>query len=86
MDALTVSVNSTKAKVEDLVNWKNKILGGAFVLGAVITVFGFLIGKFSSYVTIAAPAAVAPTPTTVNIPAQPASPPQSPAAVQKPTP
>lgn len=52
MGELTASVNnmstilsSTKSKVDDLVAWKNKILGGAIVLGAVTSVLGFIIAK-----------------------------------------
>jgi hypothetical protein len=50
------AVDGLKAKVDDLVGWKNKILGGVAALGAVIAVLGFLAGKASDYVTITAPA------------------------------
>ena len=56
LDHVKESVDSTKTKVEGLTSWKNKILGGAMVLGALISIATFLIGKFSSYITIAAPA------------------------------
>lgn len=55
VEALTKTVDGTKSKVDKLVEWKNKILGGAMVLGAVIALFAFLITKFSSYVTFKMP-------------------------------
>ena len=51
----TESINGLKSKTEDLVNWKNRILGGAIVLGAIIALLAFLVSKFSEYVTVAAP-------------------------------
>jgi hypothetical protein len=54
-NGLRSSVDSMKGKVEDLVGWKNKILGGAIILGAVCSITGFGIAKFSSYVTIRTP-------------------------------
>lgn len=54
--ALEKSVESTKSKVEDLVKWKNMILGGAIVAGVLISVFVFLLSKVSDYVTLKAPA------------------------------
>jgi hypothetical protein len=53
--SLRQSVDSVKSKVDDLVAWKNKILGGAAVFGAVCALLGFLFTKFSDYVTIASP-------------------------------
>lgn len=55
ISALTKTVDSTKAKVDDLVAWKNRILGGAFALGAVCALLGFFVSKFSSYVTFKDP-------------------------------
>lgn len=55
VDSLRQSVDSTKSKVDDLVAWKNKILGGAVVLGAICTLMGFMVTKFSNYITIGAP-------------------------------
>jgi branched-subunit amino acid permease len=49
------SVDSLKSKVEDLVGWKNKIIGGAVVLGAALTFAGWLVAKASDYVTIKTP-------------------------------
>lgn len=71
MEALTASVNSTKTKVEDLVNWKNKILGGAIALGAVTTLLGFVFAKLSNYVTIAAPQPALPQPPVMYVPVKP---------------
>lgn len=56
LDNVNSTLQSTKSKIEDLVGWKNKILGGAIVLGVVGTLLGFLITKFSDYITIAPPA------------------------------
>ncbi len=59
---LKSSVDGLKTKVEDLVNWKNKIIGGAIVLGAVCAFIGFLASKASDYITIKAPTTIqAPT-------------------------
>lgn len=52
---LRKSVDGTKAKVDDLVAWKNKILGGVIAVGALVSVLAFVIGKFSDYVTIKTP-------------------------------
>ena len=38
------SVDSTKSKIEDLVKWKNMILGGAIVLGVAA---GIAVAKLS---------------------------------------
>lgn len=57
VDALRTTVDGTKAKVDDLVNWKNRILGGAAVLTVIVTLIGFVVGKFWDYVTIKAPTA-----------------------------
>lgn len=53
--SLSSAIDSIKSKVDDLTNWKNRILGGALVLGAVITVLGFLVGKFWDHVTFKSP-------------------------------
>ena len=55
IDNVKNSNDSIKTKVDDLVGWKNKILGGAFVLGVLATAIGVVIGKFSDYVTIKSP-------------------------------
>ena len=58
---LKSSVDSTKSKVDDLVGWKNRIIGGAIVLGIVGTLLGFVISKAGDYVTLKPPAqAMAP--------------------------
>ena len=56
-DSLKTSIDGMKSKVDDLVNWKHKIIGGAVVLGAVLSIFGFFIGKFWDYVIIKPPSA-----------------------------
>ena len=70
--ALRQGVEALKSKVDDLIAWKNRILGGAIVLGFVGAVLGFLISKASDYImlrptpvqaTSQAPAPPATTPT-----------------------
>ncbi len=58
LGTLKSSVDGVKTKVDDLVSWKNRILGGAFVLGAVFSIGAFLIGKFWDYFSIKAPPAI----------------------------
>ena len=53
--SLEKTVDSTKSKVDDLIGWKNKILGGAIAIGVTCTLIGFLFSKFSDYITISAP-------------------------------
>jgi hypothetical protein len=55
INALKTSVDGVKSKVENLVEWKSKIIGGAIVLGFVFTLLGFAITKLSDYVTIKSP-------------------------------
>lgn len=52
----TSSITSMKSKIDGLVEWKNKILGGAIMLGAVIALASFVVTKFSDYITISTPA------------------------------
>lgn len=52
---LTKSVDSLKTKVDDLVNWKSRILGGLIVVGFLFGFGTLLFTKFSSYITIKAP-------------------------------
>lgn len=54
---LEQSVESTKSKVDDLVRWKNMILGGAIVAGILISVSVYLISKISDYIEIKVPPA-----------------------------
>lgn len=44
LQALVKTVDSTKSKVDELTAWKNKILGGAVVLGVVSTFVVALLG------------------------------------------
>jgi hypothetical protein len=78
IDSLRTVVDSTKSKVDDLVNWKHKIIGGAAVLGVIVTLVGFFIGKFWEYVTIKPPAPQAQTETSPRT--QPPVPPTTPPA------
>ena len=55
VNALKTSIDSVKSKVDQLTDWKNRILGGAIALGAVCTLLGIGITKFSDYVTFKAP-------------------------------
>lgn len=55
---LTKSVDGVRVKVDDLVNWKHKIIGGAAVFGVVCTVLGFGIAKFWDYFSIRLPVAI----------------------------
>jgi hypothetical protein len=70
VESLKSSVDTTRSKVDDLVNWKNRILGGALVIGALMGIGGFLVAKFSAYVTIKNPngqsASTATAPTSVR--------------------
>lgn len=58
------SLDSVKTKVEDLVGWKHKIIGGAAVLIACGGFVGWALAKASDYVTVriptGAPVVVAP--------------------------
>ena len=66
IETLTKTVDSTKSKVDDLVGWKNRILGGAVAIGAVCALLGFGVTKLSSYVTFKVPDAVASPPNTAT--------------------
>lgn len=52
---LKSSMDSTRGKVDDLISWKHKIIGGAIVFGVICTLLGFVITKVSSYPTFQAP-------------------------------
>lgn len=53
--AMDKTIESLKNKVDGLVTWKNMIVGGAITLGAVASLAGLLIVKFSDYVTLKSP-------------------------------
>lgn len=55
IDNLKGTVDGVKTKVEDLVNWKHRIIGGVAVLSVIFTLTGIFIGKFWDYFTIKAP-------------------------------
>lgn len=71
VDAMQGSLGGVAGKVDDLVAWKNKILGGAIVLGAIFTLLGYLIAKFGSYVTINAPSSPPAITQTIQPPRRP---------------
>lgn len=52
---LRASTDGIKSKVEDLVNWKHKIIGGAIVFGVVCTLLGFVVSKAGDYITFKPP-------------------------------
>lgn len=80
LQAMSRSLDGVKTKVDDLVGWKHKIIGGAAALGLAATIIGFLLGKASEYITVKVPAQVAPvvTPPSSQTQAPPAVPPPSP--------
>lgn len=57
--AMKNSLDGLKGKVEDLVSWKSKILGGAITLGAILAVLAslitFAVTKLSGYVSFHEP-------------------------------
>jgi hypothetical protein len=53
------SVDGLKSKVDDLIAWKNRILGGAAALALVIAALGYVAGKVSEYVVLKPVAAAA---------------------------
>ncbi len=53
---MKASVDSTKSKVDDFVNWKNRIIGGALVLGFVVAVVWALASKVGDYIIFKPPA------------------------------
>jgi hypothetical protein len=69
LQALKGSVDSIKTKVDDLVGWKHKILGGAAVLAVVVAALSFLMGKASEYVTWKSPAQQVAAPAVLPAPA-----------------
>lgn len=71
---LTKTADSTKSKVDDIVAWKNKILGGVIVVGVVASVLTLIVTKFSDWISISNPAnraavAVTAPPAPVEAPA-----------------
>ncbi|MEQ1738763.1 MAG: hypothetical protein ABL884_02565 [Methyloglobulus sp.] len=57
ISSLSKSVESIKSKVDDLVKWKNMILGGAIATGAILSIIFFILTKASEYITINIPSA-----------------------------
>lgn len=58
MQGVKTTLEGVKSKVDDLVAWKNRILGGAAMLALAIAAISFLAGKASDYVTFKMPAPV----------------------------
>ncbi len=70
--SMKTSLDGLKGKVDDLVKWKNMIIGGAAVLGFAFTVLGVVIAKASEYVTLKTPPPVsAPAPLPAPAPTPP---------------
>lgn len=63
LQAMKSSLDSVKSKVDDLVGWKNKILGGFAVLAVVITFLWYVGSKASEYVILkpSTPIPIAPS-------------------------
>lgn len=69
--AMKGSLDGMKSKVEDLVGWKNKVLGGAAVLLFIGGLLGWAITKASSYVELkTAPTQAAPVEQTPKAPSK----------------
>lgn len=51
VNVMAADVRSVKTKVEDLVNWKNRIIGGAVVIGFILTII-FGASKLLSGISI----------------------------------
>lgn len=52
ISSMKSSLDGMKSKVEDLVGWKNKVLGGAAVLLFIGGLLGWAAGKVSSYIEL----------------------------------
>ena len=77
VDGLRSVVEGTKSKVDDLVNWKNKIIGSVAVLTFFLTLTWLIITKFWDYVTIKSPVAQSQTDVVIRPPqTTPAIPPK----------
>lgn len=68
MQAMKSALDGVKTKVDDLVGWKNRILGGAAALTLVVAVLSFLFGKASDYFVLKPPS-VQPSIATTTPPA-----------------
>lgn len=55
MQSMKSSIDGIKTKVDDLVGWKHKILGGAAAIAVVIAVLAFILGKASEYIVFKQP-------------------------------
>ena len=59
LKTLSSTIDGVKGKVDDLVGWKHKILGGAAALLFAGSVLGFLIAKFSDLFVLKSSASTA---------------------------
>lgn len=74
MRGMKESLDGVKSKVDDLIGWKHKIIGGAAVLVVVGGLVGWVIGKASDYVSVRVPPGI---PVTIAPLAAPAAVPAS---------
>lgn len=58
VDTLTKTVDSTKSKVEDIVAWRNRILGGVIVVGVLASLVTVVVTKFADWISIKPPTAL----------------------------
>ena len=72
ISSLGKSVESIKSKVDDLVKWKNMILGGAIATGAILSIIFFILTKASEYITINMPSTQNHQEMPASVPSQPA--------------
>lgn len=72
--SLGKSVDSIKSKVDDLVKWKNMILGGAIATGAILSIILFILTKASDYITIKMPPIQNHQEQPTSLPSQPTPP------------
>ena len=49
------TIDSMKTKIDELLKWKNMIIGGALAAGAIISFFVIFLNKALDYVTIKTP-------------------------------
>lgn len=77
LHATKSSLDGLKGKVDDLVSWKNKIIGGVAVLAVVFSLMGWLVGKASAYIDFRPAGAVSPAQPSTALPAPPATPAQT---------
>lgn len=55
IQALNKSVDSSKSKIDDLVKWKNMIVGGALAIGFIIGLLSLISTKVLNHITFNTP-------------------------------